>query len=77
MGSVTISNEPQCAVCTTDTSIQLSEIDDRITDAYLSVGALGDRWEIEATRSDDSARFYASEFQMRELRDWLNKTLKD
>jgi hypothetical protein len=77
MASCTITTETRCAVCVTDDSIDLTEDCDSFSDAYLSVKFDGEGFQIDALRNDDNAWLWASEFQMRALRDWLNKTLKD
>jgi hypothetical protein len=77
MASITVSNEVKCAIALTDTELQMTEMVDKWSDAGLSVKNNGDGWEFDVWRHEDQARLYANEFQMRELRDWLNKHLKD
>jgi hypothetical protein len=77
MASCTISNELRCSILVSDDGITLNEMGDNWSDASVEVKRDGERYEFEVYRYDDRAHFYADEYQMRELRAWLNKTLKD
>jgi hypothetical protein len=78
MASVTVFDSVRCAIVMFNDELQMNEVGDSwCNDGSLSVRNDGDRWRLEVSRYEDEAHLYATPDQMRSLRDWLNKYLKD
>jgi hypothetical protein len=77
MASVTIFDSVRCSIVTWDDRIDVNEVMDKWSDAGMTLSMSGKDWEFEIWRHEDHAHLYATDDQMRSLRDWLNKRIKD